>query len=72
MIVSLCGGTLLLVAGALGGGDIGSLAAAYGWMVIGSSLFLGGGLTIQERVGRVAARARTERPGTTIQGHRVF
>jgi len=72
MIVSLCGGAALLAGGSLAGTDIGSLAAGYGLLVIGSSVFLGCGLAIQERFGRLAAHARAERPGATIQGHRVF
>ena len=71
-VISLCAGALLIVGGALAASDLGALAVAYGWLVIGSSLFLGCGLAIQERVGRVLARTRSAQPGTTIQGHRVF
>jgi len=65
-------GILALVVGLLLASDLGALAVAYGWLVIGSSLFLGGGLAVRERLSRVTARSRAERPGTTIQGHRVF
>lgn len=73
-LASLVFGTLLVIGGASAASDIGSLAAGYGVLIIGSALFLGGGLAIQSRIGRSAARARREAPvpSSTVQGHRVF
>jgi hypothetical protein len=73
-LASLVFGGLLVIGGASAASDIGSLAAGYGVLIIGSALFLGGGLAIQSLIGRSAARTRREAPvgSSTIQGHRVF
>jgi len=73
-LASLVFGALLVIGGASAASDIGSLAAGYGVLVIGSALFLGGGLTVQALIGRTVARTRREAPAasSTIQGHRVF
>jgi hypothetical protein len=70
---SLGAGLLMVFGGSAAGSDIGQLAAGYGLLVIGSSLFLGVGLAIQALVQRAAARPRSEVPATTsrILGHRV-
>jgi hypothetical protein len=73
-LASLVFGTLLVAGGATAASDIGSLAAGYGLLIIGSALFLGAGLTVQALIGRSAARARRGAPvaSNSIQGHRVF
>lgn len=73
-VASLGFGVLLVVGGASAASDIGSLAAGYGSLIIGSALFLGGGLTVQALIGRSVARTHREAPAssTVIQGHRVF
>ena len=72
MFGSLAAGVLLVFGGSAAGSDIGQLAAGYGLLVIGSSLFLGFGLAIQSLVLK-AARPRTgTQPATgRILGHRV-
>ena len=73
-LASLVFGALLVIGGASAASDIGSLAAGYGVLIIGSALFLGGGLAIQWLIGRSASRTRREAPvaSSSIQGHRVF
>jgi hypothetical protein len=73
-LASLVFGALLVIGGASAASDIGSLAAGYGALIIGSALLLGAGLAIQALIGRTAARTRREAPvaASTIQGHRVF
>ena len=73
-LASLVFGALLVIGGAAAASDIGSLAAGYGALIIGSAVFLGGGLAVQAMIGRTAARSRREAPAnaSTIQGHRVF
>lgn len=72
MFVSLGAGVLLVFGGSAAGSDIGQLAAGYGLLIVGSSLFLGFGLAIQSLV----LKASRPRPGTQpatgrILGHRV-
>ncbi len=65
-------GVLMVFGGAAAGSEIGQLAAGYGLLVIGSSLFLGVGLAIQALVQKAVARPHREVPSTsTILGHRV-
>jgi hypothetical protein len=73
MFGSLGAGVLLVFGGSAAGSDIGQLAAGYGLLVIGSSLFLGIGLAIQALVLKAVARPRAEvQPSTDrILGHRV-
>lgn len=72
MFGSLGAGVLLVFGGAAAGSDIGQLAAGYGLLVIGSSLFLGFGLAVQALVHKAAARPRREaRSGSTVLGHRI-
>jgi hypothetical protein len=73
-LASLLFGALLVIGGASAASDIGSLAAGYGVLIIGSALFLGGGLAIRPLIGRTVARTRGVAPvaSSTIQGHRVF
>ena len=72
MFGSLGAGLLMVLGGSAAGSDIGQLAAGYGLLVIGSSLFLGCGLAVQSLVHRTA-RPRAEVQPTTsrILGHRV-
>ena len=73
MVGSLGAGVLLVFGGSAAGSDIGQLAAGYGLLVIGSSLFLGFGLAVQALVLKAVARPRGEAgPSTSrILGHRV-
>jgi hypothetical protein len=73
MFGSLGAGVLLVFGGSAAGSDIGQLAAGYGLLVIGSSLFLGCGLAIQSLVQKAARpRPATQSPSTSrILGHRV-
>jgi hypothetical protein len=73
MFGSLGAGVLLVFGGSAAGSDIGQLAAGYGLLVIGSSLFLGFGLAIQSLVLKAARpRPATQQPSTSrILGHRV-
>jgi hypothetical protein len=73
MVGSLGAGVLLVFGGSAAGSDIGQLAAGYGLLVIGSSLFLGFGLAVQALMLKAVARPRAEaRPSTSrILGHRV-
>jgi hypothetical protein len=73
MVGSLGAGVLLVFGGSAAGTDIGQLAAGYGLLVIGSSLFLGFGLAVQALVLKTVARPRAEAgPSTSrILGHRV-
>ncbi len=73
MFGSLGAGVLMVFGGSAAGSDIGQLAAGYGLLVIGSSLFLGFGLAVQSMVLRASARPRAETQPTTsrILGHRV-
>ena len=73
MVGSLGAGVLLVFGGSATGSDIGQLAAGYGLLVIGSSLFLGIGLAIQALVLKAVARPRSEVGAQTsrILGHRV-
>ena len=66
-------GVLMVFGGSAAGSDIGQLAAGYGLLVIGSSLFLGFGLAIQSLVLKAVARPRTEASASTgrVLGHRV-
>lgn len=66
---SLAAGTLMVFGGASAGSDIGSLAAGYGLLVIGSSLFLGFGLAIQALVLRGSRTRRDVRAhvGTALE-----
>jgi len=74
MLGSLALGVALMAGGTASGSDIGSLAAAYGSLVIGASLFLGVGLAIQSRVQRAVVSRKTmeSRTPPAIMGHRVF
>jgi hypothetical protein len=73
MLGSLGAGVLMVFGGAAAGSDIGQLAAGYGLLVVGSSLFLGFGLAIQALVLKAVARPRPEAGASTdrILGHRV-
>lgn len=73
MVGSLGAGVLLVFGGSAAGSDIGQLAAGYGLLVIGSSLFLGFGLAVQALVQKAVARPRAEAAASTsrILGHRV-
>ncbi|MGZ6213577.1 MAG: hypothetical protein ACXWMB_01045 [Candidatus Limnocylindria bacterium] len=73
MVGSLAAGALMVFGGSAAGSDIGSLAAGYGLLIIGSSLFLGVGLAVQALVMRLVARPRPAVPASTerILGHRV-
>jgi hypothetical protein len=73
MVGSLGAGVLLVFGGSAAGSDIGQLAAGYGLLVIGSSLFLGLGLAVQALVLKSVARPQAEAgPSTSrILGHRV-
>ncbi|HET7082343.1 MAG TPA: hypothetical protein VFJ00_01365 [Candidatus Limnocylindria bacterium] len=73
MVGSLGAGVLLVFGGSAAGSDIGQLAAGYGLLVIGSSLFLGFGLAVQALLLKTVARPRVEAgPSTSrILGHRV-
>ena len=66
-------GVLMVFGGSAAGSDIGQLAAGYGLLVIGSSLFLGFGLAIQSLVLKTVARPRPEAQASTarVLGHRV-
>jgi hypothetical protein len=70
---SLGAGLLMVLGGSAAGSDIGQLAAGYGLLIIGSSLFLGFGLTVQALVLKAVARPRREAQASTgrILGHRV-
>jgi hypothetical protein len=72
MFGSLGAGLLMVLGGSAAGSDIGQLAAGYGLLVVGSSLFLGFGLAVQSLVKRTV-RPRAEAQPTTnrILGHRV-
>ena len=63
----------MVFGGSAAGSDIGQLAAGYGLLVIGSSLFLGFGLAIQSLVLKTVARPRPEAQASTarVLGHRV-
>jgi hypothetical protein len=72
MFGSLGAGVLLVFGGSAAGSEMGQLAAGYGLLVIGSSLFLGIGLAIQALVHRAAARqGREVGSGSTVLGHRT-
>lgn len=72
MAGSFAAGVLMVFGGSAAGSDIGQLAAGYGLLVIGSSLFLGTGLAIQSLVKRALARpGREARSPGTVLGHRV-
>lgn len=72
MAGSLGAGVLMAFGGAAAGSDIGHLAAGYGLLVIGSSLFLGFGLAIQALVQKAVARPDREvRSASSALGHRV-
>lgn len=66
-------GVLMVFGGSAAGSDVGQLAAGYGLLVIGSSLFLGFGLAIQSLVLKAVARPRTKAAASTgrVLGHRV-
>ena len=69
---SLGAGVLMVFGGGAAGSDIGQLAAGYGLLIMGSSLFLGFGLAVQALVHRAVARPRGEaRSGSTVLGHRI-
>ncbi|HEV8252844.1 MAG TPA: hypothetical protein VGQ66_05620 [Candidatus Limnocylindria bacterium] len=73
MVGSLGAGVLMVFGGSAAGSDIGQLAAGYGLLIIGSSLFLGFGLAIQALVLKTVARPRPAARASTdrILGHRV-
>lgn len=72
MFGSLGAGVLMVFSGAAAASDIGQLAAGYGLLVIGSSLFLGFGLAVQALVHRAVARpGREVRSAGTVVGHRI-
>ena len=73
MFASLGAGLLMVLGGSVAGNDIGQLAAGYGLLVVGSSLFMGLGLSVRSVVLRAAPRPRPEAQPTTsrILGHRV-
>jgi hypothetical protein len=72
MVGSLGAGLLMVLGGSAAGSDIGQLAAGYGLLVVGSSLFLGFGLTVQSVVLRAAQPRQESQPSTgRILGHRV-
>ena len=72
MLGSLGAGVVMVFGGSAAGSDMGQLAAGYGLLVIGSSLFLGMGLAIQALVKRAFARPGREiHSAGTILGHRV-
>jgi hypothetical protein len=73
MVGSLGAGVLMVFGGSAAGSDIGQLAAGYGLLIIGSSLFLGFGLAIQALVLKTVARQRPAARASTdrILGHRV-
>ena len=72
MFGSLGAGMLMVFGGSAAGSDIGQLAAGYGLLVIGSSLFLGFGLTVQSLVLKTASRPRAKvEPSGRVLGHRV-
>lgn len=66
-------GVLMVFGGSAAGSDVGQLAAGYGLLVIGSSLFLGFGLAIQSLLLKAVARPRTKAAASTgrVLGHRV-
>jgi hypothetical protein len=66
-------GVLLVFGGSAAGSDIGQLAAGYGLLVVGSSVFLGFGLAVQSLVLKAVSRPRTEAAASTgrVLGHRV-
>jgi hypothetical protein len=70
---SLGAGVLMVFGGSAAGSDIGQLAAGYGLLVVGSSLFLGFGLAVQSLVLRAVSRPRPEARTSTgrVLGHRV-
>ena len=70
---SLGAGVLMIFGGSAAGSDVGQLAAGYGLLVVGSSVFLGFGLAVQSLVLKAVSRPRTETPGSTgrVLGHRV-
>ena len=72
-IGSFGAGVLMVFGGSATGSDIGSLAAGYGLLVAGSSLFLACGLAVQALVMKAVARPRPEVRASTdrILGHRV-
>lgn len=72
MFGSLGAGLLMVFGGSAAGSDIGQLAAGYGLLIIGSSLFLGFGLAMQSLVLKAASRprAKVESSGRVL-GHRV-
>lgn len=73
MFGSLGAGLLMVLAGSVAGSDIGQLAAGYGLLVVGSSLFLAFGLKVRSVVLKAAPRNRLDAQPTTsrILGHRV-
>jgi hypothetical protein len=72
MFGSLAAGVLLVFGGSAAGSDMGQLAAGYGLLVIGSSLFLGIGLAIQSLVRRAVAHPGREASSAgTVLGHRA-
>jgi hypothetical protein len=72
MVGSLAAGVLMVFGGSAAGSDMGQLAAGYGLLIIGSSLFLGFGLAVQSLVKRAIARpSREAHSAGTVLGHRV-
>ena len=71
MVGSLAAGLLMVFGGSAAGNDMGQLAAGYGLLVIGSSLFLGIGLAVQALVKRAVTRPRETPSAGTVLGHRV-
>jgi hypothetical protein len=72
MVGSLTAGALMVFGGSAVGSDMGQLAAGYGLLIVGSSLFLGVGLAVQALVKRAVARPSHEaHPAGTVLGHRV-
>jgi hypothetical protein len=69
---SLAAGVLMVFGGSAAGSDMGQLAAGYGLLIVGSSLFLGIGLAVQMLVKRAIARpGRETHSAGTVLGHRI-
>jgi hypothetical protein len=69
---SLAAGVLMVFGGSAAGSDMGQLAAGYGLLIVGSSLFLGIGLAVQMLVKRaIACPGRETHSAGTVLGHRI-
>jgi len=72
MAGSLAAGVLMVFGGSAAGSDMGQLAAGYGLLIVGSSLFLGIGLAVLALVKRAVARpGREAHSAGTVLGHRI-